>query len=105
MNTATLPAPSLFSTFVDSLRAGTRMAAISALSPFERWVMHWLFTRALRRGWTQERLTQVMTELSQATRKTFLEDNDPTVDAFLRESLESAIADTSVCGTFNVAPK
>jgi hypothetical protein len=96
--TAILAAPTVFSTFSHSLRAGTRKAVVSALSPLERLVMHWLFKRMLRDGWQEQRFTQVMTELSQVTRKQFSESNDPTVDAFLRDSLEAAIAKTSVCG-------
>lgn len=96
---AIFAAPTLFSTISHALRAGTRKAVVSSLSPLERLVMHWLFKRMLKRGWPQHRFTQVMTELSQATRKQFPESNDPSIDAFLRDSLEAAIAKTSVCGS------
>jgi len=69
----------------------------SAFGRVERFVMNWLFRRVLDGDWTQARLTETLTNLSQATRDRFTEDNDPTVDHFLRECLETAISKTS-CG-------
>ena len=101
---AVLAVPTVFTTFSNSLRAGTRKAVISALSPLERLVMHWLFKRILGDGGATSRMTQVFTELSQATRDYFPEDNDPTIDAFLRDNLEAAIAKTSGCGNSQKRP-
>lgn len=87
--------PTMFSTVAQTLGARTRNAAGTALSPLERLVMHWLFKRIMGDGGMPARLTQVMTELAHVTRESFPEDNDATIDALMRESLDTGLAKTA----------
>lgn len=69
---------------------------VHGITPFERLVMHWLYRRILyQSSWPMANLTDAFTELSRVARTTFPEDNDPTVDFFLRDCLEKAIGKTS----------
>jgi hypothetical protein len=91
-------APTLLSSLLDSVRkaCSRNTVVVGSLSPFERLVAHWLFRRMLRHNnWPMSALTQGFTELSQVARTSFPEDNDPTVDFFLRDCLEKAIGKTS----------